>query len=101
MGASWEYFLYSELDFIKKHPDCAESGAITVPADKTLFFIKNQIDIGTVRHEVRHAFISELCLDSASLELGQFEEVQCTLDQTRWDEMHEVSAKIYKDLTKN
>lgn len=99
MGALWEYRLYDEKSFIKKHPDCEDSGALVLLSQRQLHFTEEQLDMGTIRHEVRHAFTHELCIGSANLELLQFEEIQCTLDQNRWDEMQEVSTTIYENLT--
>jgi hypothetical protein len=98
MGAAWTYKLYDEKRFLEIHPDCEDTGAITLPDSKEMHFILGLIDIGTVRHEVRHAFIAELCLDSTELTVDQFEEINCTLDQNRWEEMNEVSLRIYENL---
>lgn len=98
MGTEWQYFLYREEEFNKTHDDCEDSGAITLPGLKQMCFIEEYINIGTIRHEVRHAFTSELCLDSANLDLEQFEEIQCTLDECKWNEMNEVSTTIYENL---
>ena len=98
MGMEWGYKLFTQKDFLKEHSDCENSGALTLLHLRQMHFIDKDIDIGTVRHEVRHAFISELGLESATLNTEQFEEIQCTLDQNRWDEMGEVSMKIYENL---
>ena len=98
MGKTWIYKLYTQKQFIKEHPDCEDSGALTLPYYREMHFISEEINIGMVRHEVRHAFISELGLESATLTLNQYEEIQCTLDQNRWEEMDEVSKAIYENL---
>jgi len=98
MGMEWKYKLLNLEEFLKEHPDCEESGALTLPNLRQMHFLDEDIDIGTVRHEVRHAFISELGLESATLNTDQFEEIQCTLDQNRWEEMDEVSMRIYENL---
>ena len=98
MGMTWQYELYTQEDFLLRHPDCEESGALTLPSLREMHFVDDEINIGTVRHEVRHAFISELGLESAILNTDQFEEIQCTLDQNRWEEMDEVSMRIYENL---
>lgn len=98
MGSSWLYILYSENEFYLKHPDCPDTAALIIPYKRQIHFIKDHTNIGIIRHEVRHAFISELCLDAADLTIDQFEEIQCTLDQNKWEEMNEVSTVIYKNL---
>ncbi len=97
-GTVWTYRLYTEKGFIKKHPDSTDSAALALCATKELHFTRNQRDIGTVRHEVRHAFIAELCLECADLSLHQFEEINCTFDQHHWDDMDKVSKKIFENL---
>ena len=98
MGMEWQYKLFTLKDFLKNHPDCKGSGALTLPYLRQMHFVDVEMDMGTVRHEVRHAFISELGLESAILNIEQFEEIQCTLDQNRWEEMDEVSMRIYENL---
>ena len=98
MGRKWEYKLLTVIEFLKEHPDCHDSAALTLPGYKQILFNVEYFDIGLVRHEVRHAFIAELCLNSADLDVKQFEEIQCTLDQERWDELNEVSTEIYENL---
>lgn len=99
MGATWKYVLHnSEKEFVEAHPDCPNAGALVDIKLRELHFMKSQLDIGTIRHEVRHAFISELCLCGVDLDIYQFEEIQCILDQNRWDQMDEVSKIIYENL---
>lgn len=98
MGVRWTAKVFSAEKFYNIHPECEDSLALTLPCKKELHFIDEYIDLGIVRHEVRHAFISELCLCSTDLENYQFEEIQCTLDQNRWDEMNEASIRIYEGL---
>lgn len=98
MGTNWEYRLYNEEDFLKVNPDCADDGAVILLRKREIHFTEEQRDIGTIRHEVRHAFIDGLYLDNARLTNKQYEEMHCSLDQYKWDEMASVSEAIYEAL---
>ena len=96
MGQKWIYRLMSDERYILVHSD--DSEAITVSEKREIHFRMSFIDLSVVRHEVRHAFTNELCLESANLTALQMEEIQCTLDQTRWEALDIVAKKIFKNL---
>jgi len=98
LGTEWSYYTLKEVKFEEIHADCPDSGALTLPVSKEMCFMAECLEIGAVRHEVRHAFIAELCLESAELTIDQFEEVQCTLDENKWEQMDEASKEIYENL---
>ncbi len=98
MGATWVYNLYSRDGFLKLHPDCANDAALILPKTRQIHFCQGEATLEIVRHEVRHAFIAELCLDSTDLTIDQFEEIQCTLDERRWDDLNNTSQEIFKKI---
>ena len=98
MGRNWTAKLLDCESFIEENPDCEDSAAVVIPAKKEIHFNADDIDLGVIRHEVRHVFLDSLCLSDADLDMDQFEEINCVLDQERWDEMDEVSAKIYENF---
>jgi len=98
MGQKWKYRLMADDKYMAEHGD--DSEAITVSAKRLMDFRESAIKMGVVRHEVRHAFTNELCLDSADLTASQMEEIQCTLDQTRWESLDRAAKRIFKNLKK-
>jgi len=101
MGACWVYKLLSEMEFLAEHPDCEDSDALTLPGKREIHFKIGEVSAGTIRHELRHAYTAELCLDSADITAAQMEEIQCTLDQNRWEEMHNLAHKMLVALEKH
>lgn len=101
MGAWWTIKVFDDEKFCRLHPDNTDCGALTLPDDREIHFFVEEIALGVVRHEVRHAFLSELCLtDARGLSLEDFEEINCVLDQLRWDDMDQTSRKIFKLISK-
>lgn len=100
MGAAWTVRLLSEVEFLELNNACENTAAITLPAKKEIHFQYSDLRLSTVRHEVRHAFTSELCIESADLSADQMEEVQCTLDENRFEDMDQTARNIYKKIIK-
>ena len=94
MSKPWRCYLMTEEKFNKKHPDKIGSSALCISSKKQIHFTKENFDLGCARHEIRHAFISALCLSSSDLTLDQFEEIICELDCEYWDEMDKASRYI-------
>jgi len=98
LGFHWTYKMMTLAEFLQLHPECEDSGALCLIKKRQIHFIDEELSLGIVRHEVRHAFLSCLCLESTKISIEDFEEINCTLDETRWDQMDETSKKIYKRL---
>lgn len=97
MEKYWICKLMSEHQFKKIHRD-GNLCAITLTDSYEIHFIDTSFTIGVVRHEVRHAYINSLCLDSIKLTVHQMEELNCTLDQYYWNEMGKTSTEIFRLL---
>lgn len=95
MGMTWTVILFAAFE-----PEDSGAAAMTLPNKREFHFKLDDIRLGAIRHEVRHAFTNELCLTSADLSCEQMEEIQCSLDENRHKQMDELSLKIYKKLKK-
>jgi hypothetical protein len=87
----------TRAEFDKEHPDSADAEAIT--SKPNIDFIKGKVSLGTVRHEVRHAYVAECHLESTELSAENMEEVNATLDEYKWDKMNKTSQTIFTNLT--
>jgi len=99
MGKSWNIQVLKTPTWQIKFDD--SSAALCDESSRTLFFHTDHISLGTIRHEVRHAFISECCVRSAQLSGPQKEEINADLDAERWNEMDRVSKSIFKNIKKH
>jgi len=95
-GARWVVRRFTQKTFRKRHGDLY---AVTDPTLRKIAFQDGHLDLPIVRHEVRHAFTSELCLNDDTLTTTELEEVQCTLDERHWDDMDKVSREIFRVLS--
>lgn len=95
-GRKWKAKLYTNKYYTRLHGD--DSHAITVTEQREMHFNRDSFKLKYIRHEVRHAFTNEIPIESAGLDAKQMEEIQCSLDENRWDEMNKVSKEIYKGL---
>jgi len=100
-GEAWVYNLMTEEKFLIKHRDVEgieNKPAITDPDKKTMDF--KEVCIGIVRHEVRHAYTAEKGLDAADLSGDQMEEIQCQLDEEKYDKMKRTVEIMFKNLSR-
>jgi len=95
-GAKWKAILYSQKTFLCKHG--ANLYAVTIPTSREIHFQQGHFTLAIVRHEVRHAFTSELCLNDDTITVEELEEIQCCLDERHWDDMDKVSREIFNFL---
>lgn len=96
LGKKWTCYFMSEKEFLDADPSCHDAGAYALSHTRQIRFLDSEFSLGVVRHETRHAFTAELCLESANLSALNMEEVQCTLDQRHWDCMNKVALEIFK-----
>jgi len=101
MGTVWHARLMDRKSFVEAHGrDYERTEAVCVGSDRTMDFVVDYIDIGVARHEVRHAFTFECCITSSKLNALQMEELQCELDESRWDDMNSRSKQIWSAFKK-
>lgn len=94
----WNYYAFSKVEYQKRHPD-RESVAMCMKGEFYMDFLKEELDLPTVIHEVTHAFVSSCCLDSCdSISKEDMEEIFCEINGYHLEDILKVSKKIYKDL---
>lgn len=72
-GSRWKVKVISQETFDRIHsPKFVGSTDCTL---KEIHLIRGRIDLGTVIHELFHAYVCQLHIDSASLRPDQFEEI--------------------------
>lgn len=98
MGQVWTYRFLSKANFRKVHG--TEASGICDPSNRHMAFVVPHTDMSLIRHEVRHAYTVECCVDSAHLSGLQMEEVQCELDENHWDNMNKTVKKIHAAFRK-
>lgn len=77
-GFSWEIKLFLPSDFIEEvgEEDCA---GITYKGDRQILFRADHLDVGTIRHEILHAYFAECNIESATLDQLATEEIACSI----------------------
>lgn len=95
-GKTWRVILYTKRTFARYHGD---DYATTDPTLRTIYFQDGHLSLPIIRHEVRHAFMAENCLNDDTLSTIELEEVQCCLDERHWDDMDRASREIFKSLS--
>lgn len=63
---------------------------------KTIFIHQDSMDLKTIRHELGHAFCSELGMVELQLDEDQMEEFFCELLARHFDDVKEISERVYK-----
>lgn len=96
LGRPWKITSLSQEAFIKRFKD--EYAGITVPLTREVIINQEDCTLGTVVHEMTHAYIASLCTHSANLTGDQQEEVYCELMALHGTSILSVSKKIYKLL---
>jgi hypothetical protein len=95
-GENWRAFKLNALTYEKKFGD--DSDAITLKQDREIYFKKGHITMGTVRHELLHALVSETNTDSANLNEEQKEEICCSIMDFHWHELFYLTEIIIDKL---
>ena len=98
-GEKWYYRVMSDAEFVEAHPKEDDADAIT--SGNFMDFRENKVDLPTIRHEVRHAYIAECCLSSTNdMTVEDMEEINATLDEKKWDRMNRTSKTIFRNILK-
>jgi hypothetical protein len=72
LGHSWIAYYLPEKEFRQKYGTSYVGMAEC--EDRELFLLTKGLKLGTIVHELHHAYVHELCLDSADLSGDQMEE---------------------------
>ncbi len=95
-GVKWKYVVLPDPLYFEKTGE--DSDALTYQHRMT--FKQTGLTWGTCRHEIRHAYVRTLCVDSAELNADHMEEICAELDDHWGLKMMRDSAKIYLTLMK-
>lgn len=80
------------------YPDYKNAAALTTKS-RHMIFVPKYFNKAIVRHELIHAYVYGLPIQSAYLNLGQFEEVICDLFGERYDQYSKKVTEMYNTLT--
>lgn len=88
-GAKWKYRLLSKDRFRKYYPDqdVEEDPGVTDPEVRIIDFYVKDLTMELIRHEILHAYFSELHLRSADLGQDEFEEICADMVADSWEEI--------------
>lgn len=91
-GADWKIEFLTQTAYEKKHGE--NSHAMTEMEKKTISFIKGNCNVGIIRHELLHAFVTETHTESSSLTALQMEELCCATLQHQWSNIQMLVEEI-------
>lgn len=91
-GIQWVFYAQSNAAYIRNHG--SDSGAITYPNDREIYFNISSLAPEYVRHEVFHAYIASSSTGSANLDAFQMEELCAELYGDHGPEMDVLVDKI-------
>ncbi len=91
----WTVYLLDDDDEVVSPSDAA---AEVLHEKKEIYFRKGDIRLNIVLHEIWHVYFGYCYLDSASLDMGQTEEVSSSLFADKCETMIEKARLIHKKL---
>jgi hypothetical protein len=97
-GLEWTIFGQSNASYVREHGK--DSGAITYPQDREIYFNTNHFTPGYVRHELLHAFVSSCGTNSSSLTADQVEELCAEIVEEHYYEIGDIANTIVNFLLK-
>jgi len=96
-GAKWRYKAISLEQYVNLHGE--KEWAHRDCETKTMTFCYGKMDLGLMRHEVFHCFMSECCLNSLpECDPLVVEEIAAEVLQNHWDDIDLSAKKILKDI---
>jgi hypothetical protein len=96
LGQRWSCTLLSNEQYEAKHG--RKCVAVTLMAERQIEFRADAFTLGTVRHELMHAYFASMPITSAGLGPEQIEEVAAEIVDTHWDTLSATAKQIYKAL---
>lgn len=97
-GSEWTIQILADSTYRKRFG--RDSMALTDLDTKRIFFNKNLISPGVIRHELLHAIVAEVHLESASITPDQIEEICASIVETQWNNMNSWAELILNSLLK-
>lgn len=103
---TWHFILITEeeaLDVDREINDLTEGfRALTLTGDdgRAIFIVEGSVTKGVINHELFHLYVSYFHLDSANIEIEDFEEVVAEFLESNLDKFIRIRNKIYNKLKK-
>lgn len=97
LGKPWTLRLLKKKKYWKTNG--ADSVAITDPNKRRIDIGPGGRDIETVRHELVHAYLGEMCTHSADIDDDAMEEICCELFSKRGPEILSLADTLYHTIT--
>jgi hypothetical protein len=100
-GATWTYRCLSNEEYKKEHSDSPDSCAMTIPDSRRMDFKKERMTkyaILDVRHELLHAYVTEIFIRATNASTGDVEEVCAEIFSYHADEMIKQAEEMAKKL---
>lgn len=98
-GEDWEIIYLNNGAFVKRFG--SECGAITYLDKRKIYFNKQTINLGFIRHELLHALLAECNTESAHLNSAQIEEVCASIVQNYWNSINMWTEEIINGINSN
>jgi hypothetical protein len=98
-GIEWEAIALGKNKYQKKESE-PRSVAVTRPSSRSILFIRKEVTLKIVLHEVIHAHIHYLHVNnSLDMPLSDFEELIVSMLEERMEEIMKISKTLFKQLT--
>jgi hypothetical protein len=99
-GTTWILKLISE-DEMEEVAGNDETTGLCVADDKIIYFISDELSYPTVKHELYHAYASDLHLrDTNDIELNDIEEIFAAMFTDKAEKIISQAKRVYKALVK-
>jgi hypothetical protein len=98
LGRKWKLILYTKEEFNKKRGN-AHVGETDVNK-RRIYLRPDGFDLETVIHELIHAYLGEMCLNSSDLDGAAMEEICCEMFSKRGADILRMATKLYSQVKK-
>lgn len=96
LDTEWRFYVYEHEQYEAKFG--ADSAALVIPSDNEGHFNLEDLTLSTVKHELFHAWLAALPINSARISKNQMEEICCDLFSDYGDLINRQARKLYKEL---
>ena len=98
-GLEWTYELLSAEEYVKAHGK-GDLG-LCIKDERKLVFILEEISYSTIVHELTHAYMASICIDSCSdIDSHDLEEIFCEINGNHINDIVGQGKEILKNLNK-
>lgn len=97
-GHTWKVYLITEEQYIEEFGD--DSSAITETRADEIYFNPSDITLGTIRHELGHAYLKYHSLDATTMRIDVAEEIFCDFLANQATQTLVQASKLHTSLKK-